>query len=98
MKPSGIFCRYLSIWFHWPIQNPAGGWKCERCGWPGLTQGELLGANDRIDYWRLSEASRQQLAGKAEPEPREAVIVPQKPATAAQARRILPGVFSRVAV
>lgn len=96
MKFSGFFCRYLLIWNHWPIHHPAGGWKCERCGTPGLTQGELLGADDTLNFWALSEASKRQLEGKSEPRPQETPIA--QPGAAVASKKVLPGVFSKVAV
>lgn len=75
MKPSGLLCRFVSIWFHWPEMVEGGGWRCARCGTPGQTQGELLGADDSINFWRLSEANKRLLLGQAEQRPEPAAIV-----------------------
>ena len=65
MKVSGILCcRYVGLWRHDPQRVLPGGFRCRRCDTPGATQGELLGVDDQLDAWKLSDSTRQQLASQ----------------------------------
>jgi hypothetical protein len=91
MTLSGVLCRYVGLWFHWPEHQAGGGWRCTRCGTPGETQGDLLGVDYTVDFWKLSEATRKQLSGETAPEAKPAPIVVPEGNTNVRA-------FSRVAV
>lgn len=56
----------LVVWgCHRPeLAMPGMGFRCGRCGLAGTTQGELLGVDDQIDYWKLSEKGRGLVSGQ----------------------------------
>jgi hypothetical protein len=75
VRIAGLLCKYVGIWYHDPVIAQPTGWRCGRCGTPGLTQGELLGVDDHLDFWRLTASSRRQLETDAESRSEPAAIV-----------------------